>query len=359
MISVLGVVAIAATWTTLDAGEGTPLPVVVAMQIDDQTSRLLEEEVARRTNLIVETLPTSTIDGCAGGILCIAKAINTASQARDSRLALVISGGASRVSALVIDLAGALGCFETAPEAGEDAEACAERAILASALGVEVADTDALRAHLSSLASGPFRSALEGASSGPPLGALEVTIDRTGCTLALDDRPLGIVDGNTARIERVRPGPRTLHVSHPDGPPTSVDVNVQSRVTVKTSVSIPFETHPIRTAATIAGAVMAAAGLVLTVWAIVSTRPSPSFCSNPNDCGTFSTTGQLASSSIAGAPPPGGPLAAPLGYSMTGAGVAFGLGGLWIGDANVPPWIAIAAGVAVGVLGYGLSALAN
>jgi hypothetical protein len=56
---------------------------------------------------------------------------------------------------------------------------------------------------------------------------------------------------------------------------------------------------------------------------------------------------------------PSGILLAPLGYSIFGAGATWSLGTLLLGEGDDVPWIPLAAGIAVGVVAYGLSAILN
>jgi hypothetical protein len=73
----------------------------------------------------------------------------------------------------------------------------------------------------------------------------------------------------------------------------------------------------------------------------------------------FITFGELGSADEPFPPEPGGPLVAPLGYSLMLTGAVLSFGTWFVGDEYDGPWWQLLVAAALGVVSYGASALAN
>ena len=169
------------------------------------------------------------------------------------------------------------------------------------------------------------------------------------------------------RIAGVRPGRRTVGVEHPGFLPAVVELDV-ARVEVSRARIEPSRREGagirLRPALFWSGVGAAAVGAGIVAAAAVASDGAGVVCLT-NDpersaCGGGSTFYRLGEEGSAvprfapGARSGGVPLA-PLGYSISAAGAGLALGALFLGDAEDPPWLALALGLSLGALSFTLS----
>ena len=287
---------------------------------------------------------------------------------------VTLSGEADRMSAVLVNTDLALGFLHDAPRAASDWEDAAEArinsgAVVSEPARAQVATPEEAEAFLETLFTGAFRGAFEGTGNWEPYGTIEITTTLSGAGILLDDKPLGSTQAGLTRLEKVPPGVHTLSLEHPDHLPFTAEVRVRPREATAVTPELahrPDARSDLPRQVTLwSGVALTVAGTALAVYG--ATRPEPGLrtaCFDAPDSGCQSgrrfvsfgyDPGQASS-----APErinPSGIMVAPLGYSLAGAGAAWGLGAL-LTEQDTLPWIPWAVGVVVGAAAYGLSAAA-
>jgi hypothetical protein len=310
----------------------------------------------RHTDLAPILIAAEAIEGCSGSPVCLVLRVRAELSKRNASFLAVMSTSAGRTSAVLIDLDEALRCADGGGDDEAIAQCATDRALLATRLPEQIGEASAW---VEALVGETFRPALEKAGHWEPYGSIDMTIDRSDALVSLDGKPLGRATGN-ARIESVRPGARKVELEHPEAQPFEAALEVRRGQVASIDVVLESNagTHLARTLTLWSGVGIGAIGIGLSIWAAVASASARDHYCVGDECSgsDFSTIGDLTRTGDRLGRPEGGVLALPLGYSIAGAGAAFSLGALFIGEDEELPWIAWLVGVGVGGLAYGISA---
>lgn len=273
-----------------------------------------------------------------------------------------------RVSALLIDADLALELYNSANRDKEfwkeDLEArIGSEAVLGRAREAKVATPDDARTFLDRAISQDFRSAFDRFGNWEPFGKIELSMSQAGLEIVIDGATVGTTKSGVTMIEQVPQGTRRLRLQSPEYETYETQLVIQQggveRLSPKVSRASGMGSVG-RTATIIGGAVVAALGTAVTIWAVAAQDTGVQIiCLNrqEGECGSsrFLRTG-FDDSVSNGDPNAGGFLHAPLGYSLVATGATMSLGTLFFTDEDEIPWIPLIAGVAVGFASYGISA---
>ncbi|MCA9549925.1 MAG: PEGA domain-containing protein [Myxococcales bacterium] len=284
---------------------------------------------------------------------------------------VTLSGQADRMSAVLVNTDLALAVLHEAPRDQADWEDAAEArlnsgAVVAAPARAQVSSPDEAETFLTKLFTDDFLRAFKSTGNWEPYGTLDLTTSVSGATILLDDKPLGVTQAGLTRVEKVRPGQHALRLEHPDRLPYTSEVRVQRGET--TLISPELATRPNvrsdlpRQLTLWTGVAVAAAGVGLVAYG--ATRPDPGLrtscfegtdgCQDGKRFVSFGYDPSQASTAPT-AVNPSGVAVVPLGYSLAGAGAAWGAGAL-LTEANELPWIPWLIGAVVGATAYGVSA---
>lgn len=268
----------------------------------------------------------------------------------EPRYLLVLSfqheaGAGLRVATLLIDVPAARRIVRS-PEAAREDE-LAQRA--ASATDVISGDGDALAEYFDILIGQKFRADFEANQHFDPYGTISLDTPRSGYRILLDGRFVGTSSRGETLLENVLPGRRTLLLIDSENEArTQTILTVRSKETSTFSAvavqAPPLEGPSYRQLTFWTGIGLATAGTAVAIWGLTA---------KPREGHTFATLCET-SERDASCADRGGPLAAPLGYS-----VAL-IGGIWAAGSELSddeqPWIPFVIGLAAGAISYGVSA---
>lgn len=347
--------------------------------------RIVSDILRRDTSFNLVSFDPNAMSACRGRLGCMSLRVRgefegerrQRDEASHLRYLLVLSGaelddGTDRLSAVLVDTDRALEVLDRTDRSQPDAEARAEAqinrgSVVAAPARRRITSASDARAFLADLFTEGFRPAFEKSGTWRPYGALHVQTDISGIAIKMDGRPIGTTQaGGVTRIQRVRAGRRTLALTHPEYLPFETTIVVVARQTAEIAASLVRRDDSgndvPRTATLWAGVAGAAAGIGLLAYALATPNGSSSLLCLENDPSCeggreFISFGYDASKADTdpNAVNPSGLLVAPLGYSLAGAGLTWSLGAL-LSSRDRTPWIAILAGLGVGLLSYGLSA---
>lgn len=273
---------------------------------------------------------------------------------------------ADRVGAILVDTDEALRVFHEAdrrdPGWQEQVEAgIKDRAVRALTRFVELRGIEQAIRMLRDVFTVDFRAAFEQSGHWAPYGSLILAGDVAGASVELDGLPVGTTSAPSTRLDGVRSGRRRLRVVHPEYAPleTEADVVAGSVVTIRPRLVRIADDGPGRAAVLWSGVGLAAVGAVLTGVAVAAAATGPRVvCALPDgasrtSCGS-GTEWKTFAASDGGDPNPSGPLGAPLGLSLLGAGGTFAIGAA-LSDGGEVPWIPLVVGLVVGGAMYGVA----
>lgn len=190
---------------------------------------------------------------------------------------------------------------------------------------------------------------------------LRVTGTETrGASIDLDGRTVGVA-GTTTLLDGLLPGRRTIGLRKPEFEPAEQEVEL-----TLTPATVEFDLKPldvvrfenVRRPIWIGGAAVAAVGAVMLTVGIVRGPSSVSLCVTDPCPGSgfarmFDSSELIDTRGV-------GPLAAPLGYSLIGAGAIGVLTDLLFNrDGQLPEWVPIVVGLGAGAVSYALSEALN
>lgn len=226
---------------------------------------------------------------------------------------------------------------------------------------------EALEAYFEGLLSGPLEPLLREAGMLERLGMVRLELPGEGLVVTLDGRELGSTSGTRVAIDELSAGARTIAVKDPLGRylPAEQSVSVQPGA----SAELVFELEPVPVAPVLpevlfwTGLGLSVAGAAVTAYAalaqpsVVRVRPCAGDCedSAPRFVGTCEFFAQDPEDCAGGR----GVLVAPLGLSMLTAGGALTGGAAVFSEPGWAPWVVVGASVLVGVMTYGVLAVAD
>jgi hypothetical protein len=204
-----------------------------------------------------------------------------------------------------------------------------------------------------------------------PFGSIEIASTITGAGVTIDGVVVGTTAAGVTRVVNVPASKHTLAFEHPEFQPHQAEILVERGQVVKLALTLEPKASDLsagfRAGLLWGGAAIAVAGAVTAGIALGTADSSvKTYCPTIGDeetaCGNAQFT-RLGGYKPGNAPTfendvnSGGVLFAPLGYSLAIMGLTWSLGTLFIGDDDDFPWIQLVAGLALGGLSYGLSAL--
>lgn len=254
----------------------------------------------------------------------------------------VITAQVDRASAMMLDLDRARAHLRSG---GADREnRIFEDAVLLSSGRVTLDDAGELQRFAIDFLDRGVRPRLAGSGHWAVFGEVIARAPRPGLSISMNGTRLGESAEGSTRIRDVRTGTHTFALEE-------LGVSKQLAVRAGTTAELVFDPprgpSSIRTAALWGGVALAGIGLTVEVIALAA--------------GSSSTRLDVCRGAACEVDAPArftraGPfLTAPLGYALFGAGGVFA-GGALLSAEEDPPWIALAAGSALGVLAYGVSA---
>lgn len=361
--------------------------------------RTVSDLLRARTNLELEILDPSLMRTCRGRLVCLSlkarkdydrsalldergrplpfrehvRRLREAGTAYPKYLFVLsnvtLSGQADRMSAVLVNTDLALGYYHAADRDAPDWEDATEAKVNSAAVvsppeRAQVAGPEEARAFLEQLFESRFERAFRSTGNWEPYGTIELTGTAPGAIVYVDGEPIGAAQPDVTRVERVDPGLREVRVELAEHLPDQVEVRVRRGETASARVELAPKPRvgsavP-RTVTMWTGAALFAAGVGITIYG--ATRPQSdlrTYCID-GPGGDCAATNQFVTFGYdPEAPPreinPSGVLVVPLGYSLAGAGAAFGLGG-WLSAEDDLPWIPWVVGLVVGATAYGVSA---
>ncbi len=269
------------------------------------------------------------------------------------RLILVLSvlpgEAADRVSALLVDVRAGLELLMSSRGMGAAQQEAAfeEKAVLARLDARDVASADGLGAYVDALITGDLRPALTRAQVWGGLGTIDLVTAVDGAEIMLDGALVGTTRSGRTRLHDVRAGSRSLALSAAGHQPFQATVAVAGGHTAEVqAVVVPMRAEGARTAVFVAGLVSVAAGAAVMVSALPMT----------SEVGTVRIDHTGSEWQRYG---DGGPAVFPLGYSLAIMGGAWLVGPALFEDEGDVPWWSLGVGLALGVIAYGVSELAE
>ena len=197
-----------------------------------------------------------------------------------------------------------------------------------------------------------------------PFGRIAVTSDKSGRSIEIDGRVVGVTTAGTTTIERVTTGPREIVVRDVQSELTHTQVSVAHGQTSQVRVhDLSSGPHPVRTASLWTGGVVAAGGLALVGLAVAQSGDARAAClSRPgqDDAGCPAAAAPSFGETISPSTNPdstGGSLPiAPIAAALAVTGATW-LTGALLGPDEDAPWWAIGIGALAGgvVLAAGLA----
>lgn len=272
--------------------------------------------------------------------------------------------GPSRLTTLFVDANRALEIYHRARRDEDGWLERVETEIFAKAVqtelgAIDLGDAAAVERYFGTLWEGR-RWIFEPRSQWQPNGAVAVTTNVPGLEVRIDGAVVGTSASEGLEISGVRVGTHEVEVVDPNQryEPFKSTVAVEERGTAQVQVTVAPATSAsssIRTITGWSGVGLAVAGAALVTVALTA----DSSVRQLNGGRRFLTFGELGSADGPFPAEPGGPLVAPLGYSLVLTGAIWSAGAWLIGDDWDAPWWQIAVGIAAGLTSYTVSALAN
>ncbi|MCC7384537.1 MAG: PEGA domain-containing protein [Deltaproteobacteria bacterium] len=302
--------------------------------------------VPEHTSLELGESASEALARCGSSLSCLVQASERTGAAYVILAANLTTRDANIISASLLDLSLARAVVQ---EGGQDIDARLEReAIIAASPDYEVRTATEAQAAVDRIVLTDLWPIIEKRGLVRQLAAVLLTSAVPGARVSLDGRLLGTTPASeqSVRIQRVRPGRRTITFETDDYLPWSTTVDVSAG----TSANVRFERPPtstLQTALPWAGAGLAVVGTAVLIAAIAIPEHS-----------TCLYLGREASCSRSDFKAWGPILAAPLGYSMMATGVS------WMVVPGLLPrnreiWEVLVGGTALGVAAYLVSALVN
>jgi hypothetical protein len=372
--------AYAADENTLTAAEKKPIGVLlitptgnVASTSSSELIRIVGGLLDAHTDLVPALIDPVSVASCRGRIACFAtsSSVDTAG----ARHLLVLSNftgknAPDRLSVLLIDVEAAKRIIADMPrEAEDDLELDArlgDGAVLARPKWVVLANADETRAYLRKVFEEELKQSFEATGHWEPYGTIALELEEPGFAIELDGRALGVTKAAPAKIAGVLPGKRTLRLTHPSYEHEPTEVLVERGALLSLTPDLKIKAGPsatVRSAIFWSGLALAAGGTALTAIAVTGGNSSSELLCVSASGGDCMDRRSFARSDQPGGAPafgenarPGGFLFGPAGYSLVAAGGMMALLALIFEEEDRFPWIELAAGVAAGVLSYGLSA---
>jgi hypothetical protein len=337
----------------IDLGEREVLPIVVLAPTREagavsasELIRMLGAAIEERTAHAPRPVDPETLTGCSGKLSCVLPRLRID---RSATRALVVSKlaaeGTDEISFTLFDLRAAPDHESSGSDAEE--EALADRATLHRSSRVHVtraADAEGAIAEL--LEKGSFVRSGSIVIEGLPIGS----------EIALDGRPLGRAAGDRVEIRGLLPGDRTIAIAHDRYDPLLSRRTVASGSEERIAAELvlrPSAGRDIRAASFWTGAILAGAGVAITIAAItgaalssdrVCLAPPGSSAECPWRWARLGGGGLIADQS--GVP------VAPLGLALAIGGGALALGSVGLGGEDDVPWLGALLGAGLGVGTY-------
>jgi hypothetical protein len=205
-----------------------------------------------------------------------------------------------------------------------------------------------------------------------PFGSIEIESTIVGAGISIDGSAIGTTAAGVTRVLNVTAAKHALKFEHPGHDTYETEVAVERGKAAKVRVDLMQRGDPIsyafRQGLLWGGGAIALAGAAAAIAAAVLADGSvKTYCATiegmETNCGSarFTTTAYKPgrAPTFMDEVNSGSVLFAPLGYSIAVTGLAWSLGTLFLGDDDDFPWIQLVAGVALGGISYGLSALLN
>lgn len=324
------------------AGDGALESAFTAEEVVEKMSVAL----AKHTSLAPQLFPLPKNCDEKARLVCWVDAV--VSSELPLRYLLAVSyqheaSGGTRIAALLIDIPAA----RNIPSGADREDELAQRA--ASATDTIAGDSDALAAYFELLIGQKFRADFEANQHFDPYGTIALDTPRAGYRIVLDGRFVGTSSKGETLLENVLPGRRTLVLIDPEH-----EARTQTTLTVRSKETAAFSPIAVQSPALDGpsyrqltfwtGVGLATAGSALAIWGLTA---------NPREGHTFATLCET-SERDASCADRGGPLAAPLGYSVALIGGIWAVGSELSDDEQ--PWIPFVIGLAVGAISYGVSA---
>lgn len=393
--------------STLNAETRVPLAFVLSNPTGEvaQTSRsemirVVSDLLRDRTDFALQVVDPSALKECRGRLTCLTLKVRRDyqrpalllpqggtipyrehvrrlrnAQTPYPRYLLVVSNitsarKADRMSSVLIDTDLALQIYHDAnrnrPDWSTDVEVrIGNGATVTKPIRARVRNASETTKYLQALFEVHFRSTFERTQHWEPYGRLEIECAIPGLVVEMDGRPLGTTQTNLTRVRGLHPGRHRIALNHPNYEPAQAEVEITRAQTTRVSLTPkrrPGSGAPLKTALLWTGAAVAATGVGVLTYGL--TRPSDvtltcigNVCDSGQNFVTFGYDPDQADRNPLQVNP-SGVLIAPLGYSLIGAGAAWGLGS-WLTDEEDLPWIAFVVGLAIGGVSYGLSAALN
>lgn len=394
----------------LSVGERKPVAFVLGTPTGEpgQTSRsqiirIVSDLLRRQTNLELVQLGAEVMNQCRGRLACLSD------QAREDyrRSALLDDAGRplrfethlrrlrngkvpytkylllvsnvtireqpDQISVVLIDTDIALGIAHDASRSAEDWQDAVEARISATALVMgpvkgELRGPDDAQVFWGRLFETNLQPVLAKHGHWSPYGRIDLNCAHNDAIIFLDEQALGATQAGTTRIDKVNPGSHTIRVELAGHQSWTTDVQVRRGQTQAQQVHLPAilseSASYARDTTLWTGAALVALGAGLTIYGVQKANSGvQTACFDvpgaPCSSGTrFITFGYNpdAIRTDSGPVNPGGLMIVPLGYSLAGTGATLTAGSLLSDEADLP-WATWAAGLAVGVVAYGLSAI--
>lgn len=277
-----------------------------------------------------------------------------------------------RISGLLLDTTAALAAYDAQDRSLPDWEHAAEESLFQSAVVdrpgfVVVSSREDLRRYLRELIEA-LRPALERRGHWQPFGELTISGVDAGLAIELDGRPIGSTGAGDTRVRGVAPGPRRVRLRDPRGELADAEATISVVRGTERRLQLALVPRPrplarhLRTAGIWTGLGLVLAGAVVTAVAVAN---PPDFrylepCVGSGCAGASTSFARWCDLGSGSSDCSGGPLAAPLGYSLIIAGAVTG-GGSLLSEAEEPElsWLWPVLGLALGAGSYAISAAAG
>ncbi len=256
----------------------------------------------------------------------------------------VITAQVDRASAMMMDVDRARRVVSNGGSALEIENRIFEDAVLLSSGKVTLDDPGELQRFAVAFLENVARARLEESKHWAVFGEVIARAPRPGLSISMNGTRLGVSAEGSTRIRDVRTGTQTFSL---DELGLTKQLAVRAGKVSDLEFDPPREPSAIRTGTLWGGVALAAVGLTIEAIALAAGDSTTNLelcrgtACDPDVPARFDRAGPI--------------LVAPLGYALFGAGGTFFAGAL-LSPEEETPWIAIAAGSAVGVLAYGLSA---